>query len=314
MEERKESDMKKRVLAVYVCFCMVLSLCGSVNYKRAEAKATKAAMKFLKGVWVTAGQSASVRVVFTRKYVKFYDCWNKSHTKVYDDIKKAKYMGRQKIISTKKKGKEWHIKVKSKNGVYYYVGSGDGLLNRWWENGEWQYSYSSSLERDSGKSSTKKKAKKKKKKVSLASVKNDYLTLYYELQEDAEARGKGEEMYYSYIKVPGEKAPYLIMKRGREEGRSHIWLKHYTKTRTLEFDALEVMHAGNYVICYIDKGLDGMEAWAYKLKGGKIKLYKHRKVFRGSVKQVTKKFQKWVGKNFKSRKRMVFDEPKWKQG
>lgn len=217
MEERKESDMKKRVLAVYVCFCMVLSLCGSVNYKRAEAKATKAAMKFLKGSWITAGQSQSVKVIFTRKYVKFYAITYKNRKRV-----KETYTGHQRIISTKKKGKEWHIKVKSKNGVYYYVGSGDVLLNRWWENGEWQYSYSSSLERDSGRSSTKRKAKKKKKKVSLASVKNDYLTLYYELQEDAEERGKGEEMYYSYIKVPGEKAPYLIMKRGREEGRSHI--------------------------------------------------------------------------------------------
>ena len=57
--------MKKRTLAVYVCFCIVLSLCGPVNYKTAEAKATKKAMKFLKGTWVTAGNSGAVKVVFT---------------------------------------------------------------------------------------------------------------------------------------------------------------------------------------------------------------------------------------------------------
>lgn len=131
--------MKKRVLTVWVCVCMMLSFCGPVNYKTAEAKATKKAMKFLKGTWVTAGQSASVKVVFTRKYMKFYNCWNN---------KKGKYMGKSKIISTKKKGKKWTIKVKSSKGrVTCYKGS-KGVLECWWkEHGEWQYSGSSSLEK-----------------------------------------------------------------------------------------------------------------------------------------------------------------------
>ncbi len=139
--------MKKRVLTVWVCVCMMLSFCGPVNYKTAEAKATKKAMKFLKGTWVTAGNSGSIKVVFTRKYMKFYDCWNASHTKVYGGKKKGKYIWKSKIVSTKKKGREWTIKVKSKGGVTYYKGYKDGLTCQWKENGEWQYSFSDSLNR-----------------------------------------------------------------------------------------------------------------------------------------------------------------------
>lgn len=296
--------MKKRALAICMCVCMMLSFCGSVNYKKAEAKATKAAMKFLKGSWITAGNSQSVKVVFTRKYVKFYEIKYKNRKKV-----KETYTGRQKIISTKKKGKKWHIKVKGGN---YYVGCGDTLLNRWWKNGEWQYSFSDSLERDSRKSSTQKKAKKK---VSMAQVKNDYLTLYYELQEEAENNGEDAETYYSYIKVPGERIPYLIIKVERQGSLPRIWLKHFSRTKTRKFNASVVLHAGNYIICYKDKGMYGLEVWAYKLKGGKIKLYKNREWIDGnSPKIVIEKFQKWIGKNFKSRRKLVFDEVKWKQG
>ncbi len=247
--------------------------------------------------------------------MKFYDCWkNASHTKVYGGKKKGKYIGKNKIVSTKKKGKEWTIKVKSKGGVTYYKGS-NCLLECWWkENGEWQYSGSSSLQRILSKSSSQRKAKKKKKKVSLASVKNDYLMLYYELQEEEERSGKNAEMYYSYIKVPGERAPYLMMKRERKLEKNHMWLKHYQHTTTLEFNALEAFHAGNYVICWKEKGMFGLEVWAYILKGGKMKLYKNKEVLDGnSEKIVEQKLQKWVGKNFRSRKKLVFYPVKWKQ-
>lgn len=128
--------------------CLALAFSSaSINENRVEAKATKKAMKFLKGMWVTAGQSQSVKVVFTQKYMKFYDCWDDSHTKVYGGKKLGKYMGKSKIISTKKKGKEWIIKVEGYNGVVYYKGFKDGLSCEWKENGEWQFSASSSLNR-----------------------------------------------------------------------------------------------------------------------------------------------------------------------
>lgn len=297
----------KGMVSFLICLVLVFSSTG-IYGNRVEAKATKQAMKFLSGTWVTAGQSAAVKVVFTQKYMKFYDCWNDSHTKVYGGKKLGKYMGKNKIISTKKKGKEWIIKARSNNGIVYYKGTEVGLICQWKENGEWQYSYSSSLEKISHGSSTQ-----KKKQVSLERVKKDYLTLYYELQE--EAKNSGESMYYSYIKVPGEKMPYLIMKRGRQNEQNHMWLKWFGQTKTLEFEALMVLHDGNYVICNRDKGMTGMEVWAYKLKDGKIKLFKSKEVLDGnSIKKTVKKFEKWISKNFKSQKGLFFDEVKWKQG
>lgn len=139
--------MKKRVLTMLICICVVLSLSVSVDYDKAEAKATNKAMKFLKGSWLSAGHSQSTKVVFTRKYMKTYDLWDDDSDTEVDVTKKGKYMGRQKIASTKKKGKDWYIKVKAKNGYVYYVGHGNSLTCRWKENGEWAYSFSSSLQR-----------------------------------------------------------------------------------------------------------------------------------------------------------------------
>lgn len=140
--------MKKirKVAVTLLCLTFLLSL-TNLSENRAGAKATKKAMKFLKGTWCTAGNSQAIKVVFTRKTMNFYDCWNKSYTKVYGGKKKGKLIGKSKIISTKKKGKVWTIKIKSKNKVTYYKGFGDGLTCQWKDNGKWEYSFSDSLNR-----------------------------------------------------------------------------------------------------------------------------------------------------------------------
>ena len=116
-----------------------------------EAKATKKAMKYLKGTWVTLGNSSGTKVIFTQKYMKFYDLWTSDYSDVKSPKSKGKYLGKLKIVSTKKKGKVWTIKVKSQNSYTYYKECGS-VLECWWkENGEWQMSASDSIERYSKK-------------------------------------------------------------------------------------------------------------------------------------------------------------------
>ncbi len=141
----------KNIVTIMLFFVMAISISFGLPQTNVEAKATKKAMKFLKGTWITVGQSNSVKNIFTRKYIKSYDLWNSKGTKVKSPKSKGKYIGKRKIISTKKKGKDWIIKFKSKNGYGYYKGHGNSLISCWKEKGEWMMSGSSSLERYSKK-------------------------------------------------------------------------------------------------------------------------------------------------------------------
>ncbi len=139
----------KKVVTIILCILLMLSI-SSISQTTVEAKATKKAMKFLKGTWVTAGNSGGTKVIFTKKYMKFYNLWT-SDFRVKSPKSKGKYIGKSKIISTKKKGKEWIIKVKSKNGTTLYKGNSDGLFCWFKSNGEWIMSGSSSIQRYSKK-------------------------------------------------------------------------------------------------------------------------------------------------------------------
>lgn len=134
---------KMRKIAMMMLLFALLAGAVNMNASRAEAKASKKAMKFLKGTWCTVGNSNSIKVVFTRNTMNFYDCW-KSDTEVYGGKKKGKLIGKNKILWTKKKGKKWIIKTRG-HGIVYYKGSGDGLINCWKKNGKWMESVSDSL-------------------------------------------------------------------------------------------------------------------------------------------------------------------------
>ena len=59
----------KKMLAVSILVSMLLVNFSIVtNVQISEAKATKSAMKFLKGTWVTAGNSGAVKFIFTRRH------------------------------------------------------------------------------------------------------------------------------------------------------------------------------------------------------------------------------------------------------
>ena len=134
--------MKKRKIFI-ILLCIVAVFATSIN--TVNAKATKKAMKFLKGTWVTAGNSQGTKVVFTRKYMKSYSLWNDDCSMVKSPKAKGKYIGKRKIVYTKKKGKRWTIKVGKKGSYTYYKGYGK-YLDCWWKdkNG-WNYSGSGSL-------------------------------------------------------------------------------------------------------------------------------------------------------------------------
>ncbi|MBQ2643253.1 MAG: hypothetical protein IJF94_05575 [Eubacterium sp.] len=139
-----------KVFMTIISLVLVLVIFSTLQVN-VEAKATKKAMKFLKGTWIIEGDSSSKKIIFTRKYAKEYDLWNKSQTKVKSPKRKGKYLGKAKIISTKKKGKNWLIKMKRYGGYYYYKGYGRGLNLCWRENGKWEYNYRYSLYRYSRK-------------------------------------------------------------------------------------------------------------------------------------------------------------------
>ena len=137
----------KRKIVVGV-FLLMMNICIIGIHSNCDAKISNKAMKFLKGTWLSVGQSQAEKFVFTRNYVKHYTLWNKKYTKVSSYKKKGKDCGKVKIIYAKKKGKNWIIKLESGN---HYIGHGDGLLCRWKEAGKWQVSYTSSLNRVSKK-------------------------------------------------------------------------------------------------------------------------------------------------------------------
>ena len=135
--------MKKRKLFI-ILLCIVALFVTSSN--TVNAKASKKAMKFLKGTWVSVGGSNATKVIFTRKYMKSYSLWNDDFT-VKNPKAKGKYIGKRRIVSTKKKGKKWIIKVGKKGSYTYYKGRGR-YLDCWFKyKNEWTYSGTSSLMR-----------------------------------------------------------------------------------------------------------------------------------------------------------------------
>lgn len=131
------------ILMLVVCVLLGTSIVKSTTI--VEAKATKKAMKFLKGTWATTHHPCE-KVVFTKKYMKVYAGYDKNRNE-YKGKKKGKLLWKAKIVSTKKKKKEWTIKVKTGNSIIFYKGFRDGLTCQWKENGEWMYSFSDSLSR-----------------------------------------------------------------------------------------------------------------------------------------------------------------------
>ena len=109
--------MKKFIVSI-MCALMVFSTVTVYNSTEVEAKATKAAVKYLKGTWHT-WDAPGYKVKFTKKYVKYYDDADKNFNQLPTN-KLGKMAFKSKIASTKKKDGKWVIKVKGSNGTYYF--------------------------------------------------------------------------------------------------------------------------------------------------------------------------------------------------
>lgn len=115
--------------------------------KKKSKKISKKAYKFLKGIWVSVGNSRGTKMIFTRTHIKQYNLWTDDY-KVLSPKNKGKYVGKRRIVYAKKKGKKWIIKVGEKGNYTYYKSRDKDLLDCCWkEKGEWRYSGTSSLTR-----------------------------------------------------------------------------------------------------------------------------------------------------------------------
>ena len=141
--------MKKRKMIVFVmCILLAFSTIIVPDTTNVEAKATKKALKYLKGTWHTANMPG-YKVKFTKKYAKFYeDC--DAQFRQLPKKKFGKLMYKDKIVSTKRKKGKWIIKLKHKKSFYYYIESANDkkILEYWGKlNDTSTYSGSGSLEK-----------------------------------------------------------------------------------------------------------------------------------------------------------------------
>ena len=68
----------KKIISYLIVIVLFMSTCMNTTIltsKKVEANATSGAMKFLKGSWVTWGQSQGTKIVFSKKYMKSYSLW-----------------------------------------------------------------------------------------------------------------------------------------------------------------------------------------------------------------------------------------------
>ncbi|MFR5919246.1 hypothetical protein [Eubacterium ventriosum] len=140
---------KRKVLVLAMCIVMIFSTVTVSNVTNVEAKATKKALKYLKGTWHTWNMPG-YKVKFTKKYVKYYADYDSNFNQL-PSKKIGKLEFKNKIVSTKKKKGKWTIKVKKGKGSYYYFktsANDKNVLEYWGKLKDSNtYSGSSSLEK-----------------------------------------------------------------------------------------------------------------------------------------------------------------------
>ena len=140
---------KRKFLVLAMCIVMIFSTVTISNTTNVEAKATKKALKYLKGTWHT-WDMPGYKVKFTKKYVKYYADYDSNFNQL-SSKKLGKLEFKHQIVSTKKKKGKWTIKVKRGKGSYYYfkTSANDKKVLEYWgklKDGN-TYSGSDSLEK-----------------------------------------------------------------------------------------------------------------------------------------------------------------------
>lgn len=140
---------KRKILVLAMCIVMIFSTVTISKTTNVEAKATKKALKYLKGTWHT-WDMPGYKVKFTKKCVKYYANYDSNFNQL-SSKKLGKLEFKHKIVSTKKKKGKWTIKVKRGKGSYYYfkTSTNDKKVLEYWGklNDSNTYSGSDSLEK-----------------------------------------------------------------------------------------------------------------------------------------------------------------------
>ena len=92
---------KRKFLVLVMCIVMIFSTVTISGTTNVEAKATKKALKYLKGTWHT-WDMPGYKVKFTKKYVKYYADYDSNFNQL-SSKKLGKLEFKHKIVSTKKK-------------------------------------------------------------------------------------------------------------------------------------------------------------------------------------------------------------------
>lgn len=141
--------MKRKFMVLVMCIVMIFSTVTVANTTNVEAKATKKALKYLKGTWHTWNMPG-YKVKFTKKYVKYYADYDSNYNQL-PAKKLGKLKFKNKIMFTKNKNGKWIIKVKRGKGSYYYfkTSASDKKVLEYWGrvNDSSTYSGSDSLEK-----------------------------------------------------------------------------------------------------------------------------------------------------------------------
>lgn len=114
---------KRKFLVLAMCIAMIFSTVTVLNTTNVGAKATKKALKYLKGTWHTNNRPG-YKVKFTKNYVKYYADYDSNFNQL-PNKKLGKLEFKYKIVFTKKKKGKWIIKVKTRKGPYYYFRTSD---------------------------------------------------------------------------------------------------------------------------------------------------------------------------------------------
>ena len=136
------------MIVFVMCILLAFSTIIVPDTTNVEAKATKKALKYLKGTWHTASMPG-YKVKFTKKYAKYYADYDENFNLLpKNKLGKLKY--KKRIVYTKRKKGKWIIKLKNKKGFHYYkTNENDKETLEYWGklNDVGTYSGSSSLEK-----------------------------------------------------------------------------------------------------------------------------------------------------------------------
>lgn len=141
------------------------------------------------------------------------------------------------------------------------------------------------------------------------------MTFFYECCEESPEY----DWSYSFMKVPGEKMPYFMMRAEPvdDSGLDVFYLKSPVRTTTIKVEADELCYGNRYIMAWEAflkyKGMYRIKVNLYRLSRNKIVKYHGTKMIKGKTqKKMFRNLNKWLTKRIHERRRIIFNPVKWK--